>query len=400
MTRMSKGRRVHHHDIDPEDLDSNYAASSLLTTKPDFDGKGGSRGHLGDIRSLKRNVVYEETFDDTDDDDIDRFGAKYRGEKRSRRELGMEASEEESESLDSVGEEREDDSSDSDDVEDELRRVEEGMDEGLDAPKLFSTSKTTLATSGRALRMHFKAYSETMEIRNRLQPLLGLANRLGNENRMGLSERREMGMRQVLLDMIPNGDKKNAPGDSASIKRVWHVMEQEHFNLMQEAQSVLDSEYIVPMGGSKAKRMKVINQSIWSQVQLAMQDKDRLLERIRRRRISGSEQMLGGEESIIFDDNDFFTVQVRDWIASMGSALAIQVDSSTNTTVLFNSTNRKKKQTEARSSKGRKLKHDTHPLLVGLCAPRRRGDGWEEDRIDDLCRSLLGGVSTRTGKCC
>ena len=402
MTKKS-AKRIH-QDIDPEDLDSNYApSSSLLAFKSKLGKEKGFGEHLEDVKSLKKRV----TFDDQDDeDDIDRFGEKYRGERRSRRELGFGTSEEEdfseeesgslsiSESIASTG------GDDSDDVEAELRRIED--EDTLHQPKMFAIPRATPAESGRALRAHYKAYSEAMETRSRLQPLLGLANRLGNQCRMGLGRRRgELGMKQVLVGIIPKG--ADALDSNPSMKKIWHAMEREHSNLMQEAQSILGSEYIVPVGKSKAKRMKVINQSIWSQVQLAMQDKDRLLERVGRRRIPGSERMVGGmsqeggkgeEAQSIFDDNDFFTTQIRDWIASLGSALTLSTSSSASTTVLFNANNRKKKPVEARSSKGRRLKYDTHPLLAGLCAPRRDGGRWEEDRVDDLCRSLLGGATT------
>ena len=293
MTKLSRGRRAH-GDVDPEDLDSNYAPSSLLTLKRGSDMDKRSREHLGDVRKLKRGAVYDE---DIDDDDIDRFGEKYRGERRSRRELGLERSEasesEESGSMSGVESNASiDDNGDSDDIEAELREMEE--EDVLDAPKMFATSRTTPAESGRALRAHFKAYSRAMETRSRMQPLLGAANRLGSQNRMGLGERREIGMRHVLIDMISRDvDDMDVLGGDPSMKRIWHVMEQQHSKLMQEAQAVLDSEYVVPVGKSRAKKMKVINQSIWSQVQLAMQDKDRLLERVGRRRIPGSECIIG-----------------------------------------------------------------------------------------------------------
>ena len=418
MVKLSKekhGKRIH-HDIDPEDLDSNYAPSSFLTSKSKLGKEKRSREHLEDVKSLKRRV----TLDDQDDeDDIDRFGEKYRGERKSRKELGFETSEEEedfsgegSECLSNIEsdvsvDEDADDSPDSEDVEAELRRIED--EDTLHQPKIFATPRTTPAESGRALRAHYKAYSEAMETRSRLQPLLGLANKLDNQSRMGLGRRRELGMKQVLLDIIPKGADVDSLNNNISMKMIWRVMEREHSSLIREARSVLDSEYIVPAGKSKAKKMKVINQSIWSQVQLAMQDKDRLLERVGKRRIPGSERMLGvsnqqgmeGEGTQpVFDDNDFFTTQIRDWIASLGSALTLSTSSSANTTVLFNASNRKKKLVEPRSSKGRKLKYDTHTLLAGLCAPRRNGNAWEEDRVDDLCRSLLGGtIASRVRTC-
>ena len=159
-------------------------------------------------------------------------------------------------------------------------------------------------------------------------------------------------------------------------------------------------------GSGSKPALKALNQDPYQQVNLALQDMERLLKRANTHRQSlprlgskaptkpvhpnhsGSEDEAEDQHETtqvfedIYDDNDFFQALLRDWSAS----------SLTNATSSITVSLPKQHRTgvDQRSSKGRKLRYDVHPKLVNYMVPQLEPNAWSDEKIDELFASLLG----------
>lgn len=395
-------------DVDPEDICPSASLASRMLRKRAKE-QGQANEHLEDVGKLRRG-----TYAGDADDDMDRYGEKYRGVKKSRRELGFDQPVEPD--LDELDEEMSDilfkdkdgSGGEEEDIMNELMEMEK---EEARQPVMFASKQVSAVEEGRALRAQLTAWSTVMEIRARLQPLVAAVNRLPNGRAMrklsvqeGVDEVRE-GARRALVELVHLQKQGSPIPEDCSLKRLWHVhLEPAHSALMSEARDVLDRLHLQSVTRSSASKqrsqLQIINQSAWAQVQLALRDRSRLVGRSQKRRLPGKPlfQTAGqdGADANVFDDNDFFSTLMRDWAASLGATAALLSGSAVaRTSVLFSSASSKgtKKPTDSRASKGRRLRFDVHPLLAGLVAPRRDAHAWVDERIDELRRSLLGGAS-------
>lgn len=147
----------------------------------------------------------------------------------------------------------------------------------------------------------------------------------------------------------------------------------------------------------KAKKsLKMLNQDPFGQVQIAMQDEERLVNRTRiyrdtqKRRIGSQNQQENPEFTDIFDDNDFYQVLLKDWTANHGT---LNGNSSSVTAVALKNVKKKHREgVDQRASKGRKLRYDVHTKLVNYMVPVMERGAWSDSKIDELYASLLGGV--------
>ena len=395
-------------DVDPEDLDPSASLTAKML-KMRANEQGQANKHLEDVGKLRRRAYAGDS-----DDDMDRYGEKYRGIKKSRRDLGFdqpaeptcdELDEEMSEILfknkDGPGSEEED-------IMKELVEIEK---EEARQPAIFANRQVSAVEEGRALRAQLTAWSTVMEIRARLQPLVAAVNRLPDGRVMrklfvqkGVGDAQE-GARKILIELAHLQTHGASILEGCSLKRLWHIyLEPSHNALMSEARNALDRLHLQSVtrdpSSKQRSRLQIINQSAWAQVQLALRDRSRLVKRSQKRRLPGTPflKKVGqdGTDTNVFDDNDFFSTLMRDWAVSLGATAALLSQNGiANTSVLFSSASSKgtKKPTDSRSSKGRKLKFDVHPLLAGLVAPRRDAHAWMDERIGELCRSLLGGAT-------
>eukprot|EP00949_MAST-11_sp_MAST-11-sp1_P003192 g3192.t1 len=149
------------------------------------------------------------------------------------------------------------------------------------------------------------------------------------------------------------------------------------------------------------KKFKAINRGVLHEVAAVMKNKEKLVERSRMRR-QGGERAMGDSEALktdpeIFDDSDFYHVQLREFIES-GSGMA---DPSLGLEKAHLATkkrhgSKKKANLDTRATKGRRLKFTAHPKLVGFMAPRSEllevAESTSRIAIDDLLTSLFGRV--------
>lgn len=147
----------------------------------------------------------------------------------------------------------------------------------------------------------------------------------------------------------------------------------------------------------KAKKsLKMLNQDPFGQVEIAMQDEDRLVRRTRihrdtqKRRIGSKSQQENPEFTDIFDDNDFYQVLLKDWTSNHGTLSGSA--SSVTAVALKNVKKQHREGVDQRASKGRKLRYDVHTKLVNYMVPIMERGAWSDSKIDELYASLLGGV--------
>jgi protein AATF/BFR2 len=134
---------------------------------------------------------------------------------------------------------------------------------------------------------------------------------------------------------------------------------------------------------SKTKgSLKALNQSVSHQINAAIEDNSRLLQRSRTPRIpvqkirteDAQEEIDQSAESLelkadteIFDDADFYHKLLKELVSAGSEAIAGCEIDNLNTTLESNSTKKKPKDTKA--SKGRKVRYTVEPKLVNFMAP-------------------------------
>ena len=147
----------------------------------------------------------------------------------------------------------------------------------------------------------------------------------------------------------------------------------------------------------KAKKtLKMLNQDPYQQVQIALQDEERLLSRTRLYR-DNSKGRLGYpagetgrvEYEDIYDDNDFYQVLLKDWTASHG-ALSSSTASAMSAILLPSGKKLHRENVDQRASKGRKIRYDVHAKLINYMVPQIEKGAWNDSKIDEFYTSLLG----------
>lgn len=135
-------------------------------------------------------------------------------------------------------------------------------------------------------------------------------------------------------------------------------------------------------GGSAKRQLKVINQSLWAQVESALANRGQLMERAHRRRSQVSPLIT---EYPAFDDGDFFSVLVRSW-----TDLGTDADAALAAGLVVRSVkHRSRTAVDPRSSKGRRLRYDVQDKLVNFMVPERDALAWTDERIDALFASVF-----------
>lgn len=157
----------------------------------------------------------------------------------------------------------------------------------------------------------------------------------------------------------------------------------------------------VHLGDSfSSKNMKIINQGIFAQLEMATRDMSRLLKRTKVQRPSSLKRNLPSsfyEDACeqYFDDQDFYNVLCRDWIdsrvdsGSSSSSSSSSLSSTSSSYSIKPLSNAEGKQAETKASKGRKIRYDTHAKLVNYMIPRSSSLEWEEEKINSFFASVF-----------
>ena len=368
----SKTVRLEESFADPEDLDAGRSRNVDHAVTEYFE----------DLPKSKKRLLQMETDE------------KYRGTKVSKKDLEMDLSEETLESEDDESFEGDtlsefDSLSDDDSIvsKDEQQELEddgemdvlyEELNKNLkDQPKLFAnqTALLTPAQEGSQVMQVQRSLGQVFETRLRLQPLLQLANRV-NMKAFGRRARKELDLKAMI--------KQISSLEGENLNHLWGKMEERHQELMYDAKDLLDTEFQLPVVSGKKrqpKKLRVINQSLWSQVQKALtEERDRLKGRLFKARTEI--KPLTDSPNLFLDDIDFLASLLKDHATNSLTA---------NTTVKFDLKKETKKAVQGRISKGRKLHFDVQEKLVGLVFPLSKDPSyWSDARVDELCAGLLG----------
>ncbi|CAG8527309.1 9751_t:CDS:10 [Paraglomus brasilianum] len=202
--------------------------------------------------------------------------------------------------------------------------------------------------------------------------------------------------------------RKRQHEDDNYLDYLWGDMQElyDKFNpFRQETIDKWNNKVQIAAGLPLNKKFKAINQSVNTQIEQILNDKERLVKRTQLKRNDG--KILGKEkqneredETIvkgdnlpnydkeIFDDTDFYQQLLRELIDSR------MVDTDDQSSLglrwaALKQTKQKKKQVDTKASKGRRLRYHVHEKLQNFMVPIPAGS-WHEEMIDELYSSLLG----------
>lgn len=280
------------------------------------------------------------------------------------------------------------------------------------------------------VRNQLVKFDDYVDVRFKLQPLLNSFNRLPDQKSLLKAKRRspEVGvaldeavdeLEALMRDLLDLSSSELA-GDGIEVSKISNpkicdktTKLQGFWDEMTRMDSALDPFARVSLqkwhnkmalsSDLKAKKtLKMLNQDPYQQVQIALQDEERLVARTRvyrdlsnkrfgSRLGAGMESPDGRGESVdIFDDNDFYQVLLKDWTASHG---ALSSTTATAMSALLLPSNNKKQHrdnVDPRASKGRKIRYDLHAKLVNYMVPQIEKGAWADSKIDEFYASLLG----------
>jgi len=161
------------------------------------------------------------------------------------------------------------------------------------------------------------------------------------------------------------------------------------------------------------KHFKAVNQSIVSQIEQLLTDKDRLIKRTQLKRsdyksLGKQEQEKKEEEGEhvddhlanydpeIFDDTDFYQQLLKELIESRMSETDDPIALSMKwATFKALQQKNKKKKVDTKASKGRKIRYHVHEKIQNFMVPIEMGT-WHEEMTNELFKSLFGKNITKT----
>lgn len=423
-------------DFDPENEDFGSEVSGLISRNK----KGASlqHGHLGDFKVSNASAVLNE-FD----------GKKYAGKSVSRKELYEESeSEAFSEDYDNLSEsegsedysdnlsESEDFEMDSEDYSSNSQSdTEEEINDSklsakmreleMDDEKAFDLISQARPTDDTQKSQHVRnqlvKFDDYVDFRFKLQPLLNSANRLprsktlrnvkrgnseisalldGSVNELEglMQDLLELSVAELECDSIEVPKIENLKLSESKMQKFWDEMTRIDAALDPFAQAALQKWHnkMTLSSDLKAKKtLKMLNQDPYQQVQIALQDEERLVARTRVFRGDNSKKRFGSSQENeqsrefddIFDDNDFYQVLLKDWTASHG-ALSSSTASAMSAVLVTKKKHRE--NVDPRASKGRKIRYDVHAKLVNYMVPQIEKGAWNDSKIDEFYASLLG----------
>lgn len=417
-------------DFDPENEDFGSEVTGLLARNK----KGASlqHGHLGDVKASSGITGFDEK--------------KYAGKSVSRRELESSDESESDEdmsdylstddseiSIDSEFDSNSDYDSESYTDESDFETVPIKKESELSARmkelELADTQAFDLISQSRPVdhaknsehvRNQLVKFDDFVDLRFKLQPLLNSSNRLpqrkklfrakkDQDNKIGelldgtveeleglMKDLLELSVAELEGDSIEISKTQNPRPSTSKMQQYWDEMSRIEAALDPFAQTALQKWHnkMTLSSDLKAKKtLKMLNQDPYQQVQIALQDEERLVARTRVFR-DNSKKRIGCDDARefddIFDDNDFYQVLLKDWTASHG-ALSSSTASAMSTVLLSNGAKKQHREgVDHRASKGRKIRYDVHPKLVNYMVPQIEKGAWIDSKIDEFFVSLLG----------
>jgi protein AATF/BFR2 len=404
-------------DFDPENEDFGSEVSKSVSKK----GASQQHGHLGDFK-----MAVKGGFTALDD-------KKYSGKPVSRSDLyGYESEEDDADEVDS---ESADESSASEKEEEEeeailndesknlaaqLRNLEMQEDTQESFSLLHKSKVENRIEKSQNVRNQLIKFDNFVDVRFKMQPLVNTANAFPSSERLLGAKRVNSevskhldsctaeldglmkDMLQLSFEELKNDQisvpQTDALSSDSVLQNYWNEMCRIDAALEPFARESLQKWHnkVSLQADLKAKKtLKMLNQDPFQQVQIAMQDEERLIRRTRlhrdtqKRRLGTPQQAseMQQEFADIYDDNDFYQVLLKDWTAAHGT---LSNDSSIAAVVVKNIKKVHREGVDLRASKGRKLRFDVHAKLVNYMVPAVERGSWPDSKIDELYASLLG----------
>lgn len=310
--------------------------------------------------------------------------------------------------------------SDGGEVEEQLAALRTAQEHQLE---MVATKAVEDAVRGTVVREQLVKWQTALDVRIHLQPLLTTSHRLPLKRVIYETAMVDREMQERVLSQLQDLCRRLTEGwdnivPCASLSEGWesqlskwdaHMSPKWRESLDQWHQRVsLNGPEVL----SAKRQMKVINQSLWSQMETALRDHDRLLRRAFTRRSGvtpiGEEGKDDAEakarpssvpdETVVsahFDDGDFFSLLVRDWVAS-GAAAATAgnngsaADAAKTAGLTISRVRAHRTGIDPRASKGRKLRYDVQERLVNYMVPVRDvTTQWPDEKIDALYASTF-----------
>lgn len=401
-------------DFDPEDADfgglhdntsSNRKKKTMGCEKMDD-----SRSHYRDFKVGRQSKVALPI------DDKEFMYGKYAGKKIAKKELGFSREEKraQEEQLLLNWSESED-HGDPDEQCPSVNENDQKLKEQLAALKEAEVAQLEILAKksiddvekGRQVRQQLEKWQKSLDLRVRIQPLITLAQRVPDvetysvlckdEQVASLKENIEehlqdiceriMATAEVFLDtgLLPDRSKISMEQRLNLLDKELSFVWRESLDGWHQKVSLITANSEIVKG---KKQMKVINQSLWNQVEAAMRDRERLLKRAFTCR-TGIQSIAGsssrGRKVTVFDDLDFYSLLVRDWVAGNGTA-----DAASAAGLIVNKIKIAQiKGVDPKASKGRKLRYDVQDKLVNYMVPINDGFRWPDEKIDAFFESIF-----------
>jgi len=412
-------------------------ALSLELNDPKYSGKKISRKELYDDNeddndSFDQNSEVENGFEDEQNSDIEN-GFNNEFEDEIENENDNENEKEDDDSIRSIlepkkkskkNEKKKEKTSKKKSKKDKIGSDNE--DEEDNEQKMFSNLKVNNEVEkGKHVKLQLKTYDSLLDLRIRLQRAIATVNRLPKSDLFqefvdhqpnkfkkqtkGIEEGLQslldelIGLRQLLSqneELKPNNKRKREEFESY-VDYAWSEIESADKSLLPFQSQVIEkwNSRVSATSNLTSKKLKVFNQSPMKQIEMALQDKNKLLEKIHTKK---SEFKIIGEMSIenvenqvdeeILDDSDFYQSLLRELIEAKTSE--IDPDDPVALTRQWLATQqlrqkKKKKNVDTKASKGRKVRYHVHPKLVNFMVPIPKF-GWTEEMTNELFSSIGG----------
>lgn len=264
---------------------------------------------------------------------------------------------------------------------------------------------------GKIVRRELEEYQDLISLRIDLQPLIQLSNSIpyppiksslplalldaNYKNSVGKSIKKSMEICEEFLRIFENKTSKS-PALKISYKShefVEDLLERIDSQMNDEWKTSLDEwhQKVHLSDSLSSNKMKIINQGIFAQLEMATRDMSRLLKRTNLQRPSSLKRSL--PEAFYadvehFDDQDFYNILCRDWID--GKCQSSNGANSTSNHYSIKKFGANPANTsDVKASKGRKIRYDAHAKLVNYMIPRTSPLEWEESKINSLFSSIF-----------
>ena len=402
-------------EVDPEDIDFGGAADGTRARMSDEKShdpkaKDGSRRHYYDAKTITGGQKRSKVALPIDDKDF--MGGKYAGKKVSKYDLGLKDEPKAKDEVDPsdaswTSNRSETEASDHEEswpvstaskelLKGKLRALKDAEDLQVE---MVAKKMVDDVERGRHVRGQLEKWQSALDLRVRLQPLVTLAQRLPSipvyralceDEQVSAGQKAStetlndlcLGLLKHLhADRLDDVEEALCLHDTV-MSSVW----KESLDKWHQKVSLISGDAL-----NAKKQMKIINQSVWTLVETAMRDRERLVKRAFTPRTTVRPMVKDEDRVCAFDDGDFFALLVRDWVATEGAAGSGGVgnDVARAAGLVVHKVRQHRAGVDSRASKGRKLRYDVQDKIVGYMVPLRDPLLWPNEKIDAFFESIF-----------